>query len=710
MRTQAIVGLCAALTIAQPALATEQSSPMPLHYPATPRVEQTDTHFGVTIADPYRWLENDIRQDARVQEWVDAENKLTHEYLDALPKRAEIAHRLSEIFDYEKFRVPQEAGGRVFYEHNSGLQNQFVLQVLDKPGAKPRNLLDPNQWAKDGATALDAWAPSHDGKHVVYSVEDGGSDWRTVNVLDVATGKDLPDQLHWVKFSGMSWAADGSGFFYSRFPEPAKGAELQSTNLDQRVYFHKLGSAQENDRLIYATPDRPKLLHQAEASFDGHYLVIASAEGTDDRNEVTLIDLHQPKTPPRTLVKGLEHSYRLIEAVGSHLYFVTNLDAPRYRIVAMDLAKPGLTEIVPQSAATIEGASLIGKKLLVQTIEDAKSVVFTTDLTGGDRRAVELPGIGSVSGFAGRPDSHNSYYGYSSFNAPLSIFSFDAGTGKSTLFKAPEVKFKPDDYVVEQVFYPSKDGTKIPMFIVHKTGLDTSKPHPTLLYAYGGFNISMLPSFSVSRLEWMEMGGVYALANLRGGGEYGKDWHDAGRLMKKQNVFDDFIAGAEYLIGRGITTSAQLAIQGGSNGGLLVGAVVNQRPDLFAAALPAVGVMDMLRFDQFTAGRFWTDDYGSPSVEADFRYLWTYSPIHNVHAGAKYPAILITTADTDDRVVPGHSFKYAATLQNADLGPEPHLIRVETRAGHGSGKPTDKQIQEVADLWAFAGYHTGLTR
>lgn len=685
-----------------------------ISYPPAPRGTVADTSFGVTVPDPYRWLEESVRTAPAVSAWVEAENKVTQKELAKLPQRDAIRERLTKLWDFEKFKVPETAGGRTFYEHNTGLQNQFELFVQDGPDAAPRKLLDPNGWAKDGATALAEWKASPDGKHLAYAVQDGGTDWRIVKMLDVDTVQEAAgDQLRWVKFSGLSWAADSSGFFYSRYAEPAQGAEYQSTNLDQTVYFHKLGTAQAQDRKVYSTPDRPKLTHDAEATEDGRYLIIYSREGTDDKCQVTLLDLRDPAWKPRILVASLEDSFALAGAEGDKLYFVTNRSAPNYRLVAVDAAKPGEAELqplVPEAKSAIEKASLIGGKLIVTYIEDAKSVVRLFGKDGQAQGEIALPGIGSVTGFEGRADDKETYYRFSSFALPPTLYRYDVASGQSSVFKQPKVPFDPADYVVSQVFYPSKDGTKIPMFIAHRKDVDITKPHPTLLYAYGGFNISILPAFDTTRLAWMQMGGVYAVANLRGGGEYGKAWHDGGRLLKKQNVFDDFIAAGEYLVKTKVTTPKQLAVYGRSNGGLLIGAVVNQRPDLFAAALPAVGVQDMLRFNQFTAGRFWTDDYGDPANEADFRNLLTFSPYHNIKDGKDYPPILVTTADTDDRVVPGHSFKYAAALQAAKIGPKPHLIRIETRAGHGSGKPTDKIIAEYADMWAFIGFYTGLTR
>lgn len=679
----------------------------PIVYPVTPKGPVVEVQHGVSVADPYRWLENDVRGDKQVEAWVAAENKVTNAYLATLPKRDAIKARLTELWNYERFGIPRLRGTSQFYTRNSGLQNQAVLYV--QQGDSPaRVLIDPNPWAKDGATALAEWEPSDDGKYLAYAVQDGGTDWRTIKVRDVATGNDLPDTIEWAKFTDIAWLKDGSGFFYSRFAAPAAGEKYQSTNLNQQLMFHGLGTPQANDTLVYATPDRPKLGHSGQVTDDGRWLVITSAEGTDDRYEITVMELGKQQAP-RTLIKGLDYSWQLAGSEGTTLWFVTNKDAPRYRLVSIDAMTGKLAEVVPQGAATITGAALVGKRFVVDTLADAKSVVQLYETSGKPAGTVPLPGIGTAAGFEGGA-SPVTFFAFASFNQPTTIFSYNSATNTAQAVRTPKVAFNPDDFVVTQQFFTSKDGTRVPMFVSHRKDLDPKKTHPTLLYAYGGFNISSTPAFSASRLAWMEMGGVFVVANIRGGGEYGKAWHDGGRLANKQNVFDDFAAAGEALVKQGITTPQQLAIQGGSNGGLLVGAVVNQRPELFAAALPAVGVMDMLRFDRFTAGRYWVDDYGVPAKAADFKVLYAYSPYHNIRSGKDYPAILVTTADTDDRVVPGHSFKYAAALQAAKIGDKPHLIRIETRAGHGSGKPTDKIIAEAADLWAFAGYWTGLTK
>jgi len=680
-----------------------------LDYPQTRRVDQVDELFGVKVADPYRWLEQDVRNDPEVAAWVAAENKVTDAYLATLPSRALFAKRIKALFDYERFGVPVRKGGRYFYMHNSGLQNQSVLFVRDSLEGAGRVLIDPNPWAKDGATALAEWLPSEDGRHIVYSIQDGGTDWRTLKVLDVDSGTDTGDELHWAKFGlGASWTRDGSGFFYSRYPEPPADAKYQALNENHAIYFHKLGTPQAADRLVYATPELPKRSHYGHVTDDGRYLVITTTEGTDPRNAVTLIDLHDPEWKPRPIIPGLTDAWDLAGNQGTVFYFATDKNAPRQRIVTIDVKKktPKPHEIVKEDKATLTGAGIVGGVLIGGYLVDAQSEIRRFDLHGKPLGVLTLPGIGTAAGFGGDADNPETFYAFTSFNTPSAVYRFDVRTGQTTPWAQPTLLFNPDDYKVEQIFYPSKDGTKIPMFVVRRK--DVTGPAPTLLWAYGGFNIAYTPAFSAARIAWMEQGGVFALANIRGGGEYGKAWHDAGRLLNKQNVFDDFIAAGEYLIANGITGKDQLAIQGGSNGGLLVGAVVNQRPDLFAAALPAVGVMDMLRFDRWTAGRYWVDDYGYPSKEADFRNLLHYSPYHNIRGGRDYPAILVTTADTDDRVVPAHSFKYTAALQAAEIGPKPHLARIETRAGHGSGKPTDKIIEETADLWAFAAKWTGL--
>ena len=705
MRTSALLLVLPALFLAPLAVAQGPA----IHYPDTKRGDVVEEHFGERIADPYRWLENDVRTDAEVRSWVTAQNAVTNAFLQTLPGREAIRARMTSFYNYERFGVPERAGSRYFYTRNDGLQNQSVLYVRDGLDGTPRVLLDPNTWSRDGATALAEWRPSEDGRHLVYGIQDGGTDWRTVRVLDVATGQQTSDEIHWVKFSNLDWAKDGSGFFYSRFPEPGAHA-YQQLNENQSVYFHRLGTPQAQDRMVFATADHPRWNNNAEVSDDGHWLIVTSSEGTDARYTVTLVDLTRPDAQPRTLISGMENDWNYLGNRGSLFYWRTNKDAPRQRIVVTDISQPAPQprELVAQDAATLEGASIVGERLVLEYLVDAKSEVRTFGLDGRPAGNLALPGIGSVGGFHGHPGSSETFYTFSSYNRPGTIYRYDSASGQSAVFAQPTLPYDPNNYEVSQVFYHSKDGTRVPMFLVRRRDLDRSRPHPTLLYAYGGFDIPSTPTFAPRWLTWVDMGGVFAVANIRGGGEYGEAWHDAGRLANKQNVFDDFIAAGEYLIREHITPAHGLAIEGRSNGGLLIGAVVDQRPDLFAAALPGVGVMDMLRFDQFTAGRYWVDDYGYPEREADFRVLRAYSPYHNIRDGVHYPPVLATTADTDDRVVPGHSFKYISAMQHADPDGAPHLIRIETRAGHGSGKPTDKQIEEFTDMYAFIAHFTGL--
>lgn len=710
-RIPAIMAAALLATATLPAFA----EPMLQPYPETRKLDLVEDVFGEKVADPYRWLENDVRTDKDVADWVMRQNALSQAYLAQLPQRDWFAQRIRSLMDYERFGLPRKAGSFYFYMRNSGLQNQSQLFVRRGLNGVPRLLIDPNAWAKDGATALDAWVPSNNGKLLAYSIQDGGSDWRTIKVLDTATGKNLGDGVKWAKFTSIAWVGN-EGFLYSRFPEPKPGDEFQSLNKNQAIFFHRIGTSQDQDELVYATPGDPDLGHTAEVTHDNRWVVITTAKGTDSRYAIHFMPLQKGRRwQARTLIGGLDHAWNLIEGIGDTLYFVTNKDAPRLKVVRVDLPRDGkgeprFTDIIPERPETLDRAQIVGNRLVLAYLKDAKSVAEVRSLDGKPVQQITLNAIGTASGFTGRPGDPETFYAFSSFNQPTGIFRFDTNTGKSEPFALPKLTFNPADYAIEQRFYTSKDGTRVPMFLVRKKAVvDAGKAVPTLLYGYGGFDISLTPGFSAVRMAWLEAGGAFALANLRGGGEYGKAWHDAGRLANKQNVFDDFIAAGEYLIAQGITPKGGLSIQGGSNGGLLVGAVLNQRPDLFAAANPAVGVMDMLRFDRFTAGRYWVDDYGYPSKEADWRVLRSYSPYHNIRAGVDYPAVLVTTADTDDRVVPGHSFKYTAALQAARAGSKPHLIRIETRAGHGSGKPTDKVVAENADILAFLAHWSGLS-
>ncbi|MBV7481500.1 prolyl oligopeptidase family serine peptidase [Bordetella sp. BOR01] len=676
-------------------------------YPETRRVGKVETHFGQAVHDPYRWLENDARSDAEVVAWVQAQNRLTQDYLGTLPGRNVFRKRLSALFDHEQVTVPHERGGRYFYMRHSGLQDQAMLVMRDGVHGSARVLIDPNGWAKDGTTALAEWAASDDGSHVAYAVQQSGSDWRTIKVLVVDSNEMLQDQVEWARFTSIAWARNGAGFFYSRYPAAEPGASSLAGVANHAVYYHALGTAQSQDRLVYATPDQPNLLHLADVTEDGRYAVITSTPGPG-ANALAIIDLATADWQPRKLVENVDTEWLVFGNVATQLYALASLGAERKKIVTLDLADaaPAFKDIVPQQEAVLTNAWLLGGQLIASYLVDAKTEIRRYRLDGTPAGKVRLPGIGSAGGFQGRQQSAEAFFVFTSFNAPTTVYRHDLTDNTSTVWAAPDAGFDVDRIAVEQRFYTSKDGTRIPMFIVRRT--DSTGPAPTLLYAYGGFGISMIPYYSPPQLAWVEQGGTLAIANIRGGGEYGKAWHDAGRLENKQNAFDDFIAAGEYLKAEGIASPDGLAIQGESNGGLLIGAVVNQRPDLFAAALPGVGVMDMLRYRRFTGGQLWVTDYGDPEQEAYFHRLHAYSPYHNISPGKNYPAILATTADTDDRVVPGHTFKYIAAVQAADIGDKWHLVRIETRAGHGAGKPMAKVIEEVADTWAFAAYWTGL--
>ena len=678
--------------------------PPTLAYPDTATVDQMDNYHGTEVADPYRWLEDDVRESAAVSDWVAAQNAVTFAYLDTIPERALIGERMTELWDYERYYLPRKAGERYFYEYNDGLQNQEVIYTQTDLDAEPELLIDPNTWSDDGTIALASYFPSNDGRYVAYLIQDGGSDWRAARVLDVESGEVLDDHLEWLKFTALAWAGDGSGFYYSRYPATTDAEKFQSLNKNMKVYFHRLGTPQDDDVVVYERPDHPDWSPRAEVTDDGNHLIISISVGTDSRYQIVYQDLSDPESVPVTIIEGFDYDYTLVGSVGDDLYFRTNDGAPKNRLIVIDAGDPApenWREIIPEAEDVLDEVSLVGERIVAQYMQDAWSVVRIYDRDGNEAGSVDLPGIGTAAGFNGKVGDPETFFSYTSFNSPSVINRLDVSTGDVSVFKAPSVAFDPDDYVVEQVFYESKDGTRVPMFISRHKDVAPNGNLPTLLYGYGGFNISLQPAFNVTRLAWMEMGGVYALANLRGGGEYGVEWHKAGTKLRKQNVFDDFIAAAEYLIENNYTSSDKLAVFGGSNGGLLVGAVTNQRPDLFGAAIPAVGVMDMLRFHRFTAGRFWTDDYGSADDPEEFAALYAYSPYHNVVDGTDYPASMVTTADTDDRVVPGHSFKYAAAIQKAQGGDAPVLIRIETRAGHGAGVPTDKVIADYSDRWAF---------
>ncbi len=672
------------------------------NYPATRKGEQVDNYHGTEVADPYRWLENPDSTETKA--WVEAQNKVTFNFLNQIPARDDIKKRLTKLWDYEKYGVPYQEGDRYFYFKNDGLQNQSVLYTLKNLEDEPRVLLNPNKLSEDGTVALSGVSISDDGKYLAYGISVAGSDWQEWKVRNIETGEDLKDNLKWIKFSGASWTNDSKGFFYSGYDAPNEDTKLEDVNYYQKLYYHQLGQPQSQDTLIYERSDEKEWGFNGSVTEDGRYLIISVWLGTDSKNLVFYKDLTNSSSEVVELISKFESSYSLIDNDKNVFYFQTDLNAPRGRAIAIDIQKPdpkNWQEIIPQTEETLESVGTLNNQFVAEYLKDARSQIKIYDLKGAFVREVELPGIGSVGGFEGKKTDTETFYIFTSYTTPGTIYRYDMTTGKSTVFREPKVDFNADNYETKQIFYKSKDGTQVPMFIIHKKGIKLDGNNPTYLYGYGGFNVSLTPSFSVSSLIWMEMGGVYVVANIRGGGEYGEEWHQAGIKDKKQNVFDDFISAAEWLIDNGYTKSEKLAIAGGSNGGLLVGACMTQRPDLFGAALPAVGVLDMLRFHKFTIGWAWVPEFGSSENPEEFKTLYAYSPLHNLKPGTAYPATLITTADHDDRVVPAHSFKFAAALQAAHDGDAPVLIRIETKAGHGAGKPTAKIIEEVADKWAF---------
>jgi len=696
------MALACGLLFCVAAAAQQNGGVSKLNYPVAPSSNQVDDYHGVKVADPYRPLEDP--DSAASRQWIEAENKLTFGYLDTIPSRPKIHARLTELFNYERYSVPTEHGGRYFYVHNTGLQNQAVFYWLSALDAEPRLLLDPNTLSADGTVAVSGVSYSEDGQLMAYALSTSGSDWVEWHVREVSTGKDLPDVVKWSKFSGAAFTKDARGFFYSRYDEPKADSALRDTNYYQKLYFHKLGTPQSADELIYKRDDQKEWGFGGAVTDDGHYLILYVSVGTDPRNRVYYKDLTKPASPVVPLMDKMDAAYNFVDNDGPVFWFVTNQGATLSRLVEVELRQPEPEHwktIVPESADKLEFASMVDHKFIASYLKDAHTEVKVFDRSGKFLRTVELPGIGTAGGFGGRREQRYTFYSYTSYATPATIYRYDVATGKSTVFRQPKVKFHPEDYETRQVFYSSKDGTRVPMFITSKKGLKLDGTNPTLLYGYGGFDVPLTPGFSVGSLVWMEMGGVYAVANLRGGGEYGEPWHLAGTKLRKQNVFDDFIAAGEWLIANHYTVSSKLAIQGGSNGGLLVGACMAQRPELYGAALPAVGVMDMLRFHKFTIGWAWTSDYGSSDNAEEFAAIYKYSPLHNIKAGVQYPATLIMTADHDDRVVPAHSFKFAATLQADQAGPAPVLIRIQTKAGHGAGKPISKTIDEITDAWGF---------
>ncbi|MFN2565797.1 MAG: prolyl oligopeptidase family protein [Gemmatimonadaceae bacterium] len=683
-----------------------------VQYPPTRRGDHVDDYHGNRVADPYRWLE-DVGS-AETRSWIEAQNALTRSYLDAVPERAGIRERLTRVWDYPKYGVPVRRGWRVFYSENSGLQNQPVYYVQDRSNAEGRVLLDPNTLSADGTVAVSTVAPSPDGTLFGYGVSTSGSDWQEFRVRDVRTARDLADTLRWIKFSSIAWTRDNRGFFYSRFDAPTAaeqqaGTPRSAANRGHKVYYHRLGQPQASDRLILERPDNPDWLFNTEVSDDGQYAVITVSQGTDERTRLYFIDLGRARRPAVgnpvvRLLDDFDASYDFVHSEGVIFYVRTNHQAPNGRLVAIDInarRSSAWRTIVPNGPDALLTADVIGRRIVATYLADARSSVRIFSLRGQPQAEVPLPGIGAVAGIAGERADRDFFYSFTSFLQPPTIYLFDLERRTNILYRQPTVAFDASRFETRQVFVMSRDGTRLPMFVTARRGVALDGRNPTLMYAYGGFNISITPAFSPMAAAWLEMGGVYAVPNLRGGGEYGRSWHEAGMLERKQNVFDDFVAAAEYLVRERYTTPSRLAISGTSNGGLLVGAVMTQRPELFAAALPAVAVMDMLRYPKFTIGWAWAAEYGSPDDPAAFRYLMAYSPLHNIKPGTCYPATLVTAADHDDRVVPGHSFKFAAALQAAQGCDRPALIRIETKAGHGAGKPTSKQIEEAADRLAF---------
>lgn len=671
-------------------------------YPNTRRDNTEDSYHGTKVTDPYRWLED--TESEETANWVEAQNKVTFDYLRNISTRQPIVDRLTSLWNYERFGRPFKRGDFYFYSHNNGLQNQSVLYVTNSLESEARVLLDPNQWSQEGTKALSSYAPSPNGKLMAYSISSAGSDWREWHVLNVETGERLDDHIQWSKFSSASWANDNSGFYYSRYDEPKEGEEFSGTNYFQKLYFHKIGTSQSEDQLIYQRADQKEWGFGGYVTEDGNYLIISVWKGSDRKNQLFYKDLTKADAKVVELISGFDADYDFIGNDRNRFWILTDLDAPQKRVVEIDLNEPSRNNwqtLIEEAEHRLESISNTGGHFIVQYLQDAQNRVYVFAEDGSPIREVELPGVGSTSGFGGKRAETETFYSFTNYVTPTRIYRYNIETGESELYKEPDVVFAPDHYETKQVFVTSKDGTKVPMFVTSKKGLKLNGKNPTILYGYGGFDISLTPGFSVANLVWLEMGGIYAVANLRGGGEYGLRWHEAGMRDNKQNVFDDFISCAEWLQKEKYTNTSNLAIRGGSNGGLLVGACITQRPDLFGAAIPAVGVMDMLRYHKFTIGWAWVGEYGSSDEGHQFNTLIKYSPLHNLRPGTNYPPTMVTTADHDDRVVPGHSFKFAAQLQYCHQGKNPVLIRIEESAGHGAGTPTSKRIDAAADVFAF---------
>ena len=677
-------------------------------YPQTAKSDVVDDYFGTKVADPYRWLEDDHSPETAA--WVQAQNEVTENYFSQIPFRDKIRERLTEIWNFPRYSIPFKKGDGYYYFKNDGLQNQSVMYRQKTLDGTPEVFLDPNTLSTDGTVALNNVFFSNNNRYMAYAISKAGSDWQEYFVKDVETGEILDDHLQWVKFSGAAWK--GNGFYYSRYDDPGTTGQFSKQNQFHKVYYHTIGTPQSSDRLIFEDKEHPLRYVRAHVTEDEEYLILSLSEGTSG-NSLYFQSLSQPNGKIIPLMKGFSNNSNVVDHHNGRLLILTDKDASNYRLTSISATQPDTTQwidVISETTELLEGVSTGGGRLFAFYLKDASSKVLQLDYSGKIEKEITLPAIGSVRGLQGTHDEKTLFYSFASFTTPSTIYRFDIESGQSALFRQPELKFNPDDYEIRQVFYTSKDQTLVPMFIVHRKGIKLNGKNPTYLYSYGGFNVNMTPSFSVSRMIFIENGGVFALPNLRGGGEYGEEWHKAGMLEKKQNVFDDFIAAAEYLISENYTSPEKLAINGGSNGGLLVGAVMLQRPDLFRVALPAVGVLDMLRYQKFTIGWGWVVEYGSSDNEKDFGYLYKYSPLHNIQSGVSYPATLITTADHDDRVVPAHSFKFAATLQehNKDTGDNPILIRIESDAGHGAGKPLSKSIDEATDTWSFVFYQLGM--
>ncbi len=686
-----------------PTPATHKGHPV-LTYPKPRRAAQTDTYFGTTVADPYRWMEDGDSAETRA--WIDAENKVTAQYFAPLAgTRDALRARMEALVNYERFSAPARYGTRYVYSHNTGLQNQSPVYWTEGLNGEPHLLLDPNKLSADGTVALNGASLTNDGKLAALSIAEAGSDWMKIVVREVGTGKDLPDVIHWTKFGGATWRKDGSGFYYAHLEPPTGKDELKAITQAPKIYLHKLGTEQAADTLVFARADDPEIFIGTQVTDDGRYLILSQNKGTSPKNELSLLDLTKPGATVQRVIGMPDAAYHVIGNDGVKFWLYTTLDAPNGKVIQIDVEHPEREHwkmVIPESKSKLDDVGLVHRTLIANYLTDAHTAVELFSEEGKHLQSLQLPGIGSAAGFGGKRDDTETFYTFTNFTTPGVIYRLDLKTMQSTEFRTPKLNFNPADYVTTEVFVPSKDGTKVPVFLTSKKGLQRNGQNPTLLYAYGGFNISLTPAFSPTMIAWLEHGGVYAQASLRGGGEYGEAWHEAGTRLKKQNVFDDFIACAEYLVRERYTSTPKLAIQGGSNGGLLVGAVLTQRPDLFGAANAQVGVMDMLRFDKFTVGFGWKQDYGSPSEnEAEFHAIYKYSPLHNLKPGTHYPATLITTADHDDRVFPAHSFKFAAQMQADQAGEAPVLIRIETRAGHGAGMPLSKRLDVAADTFAF---------